>query len=100
MASGRADWVGWLDLKTEPVNDEAIANTGRIIGLLDADILAVIEAESRPALLRFSDQVLRQFAPAPYTHIMLVDGNDTRGIDVGLLTRESLADPLRHQPCR
>ncbi len=88
VAGGRDDWVGWVDLKTEAVNDVAIANTARIIGLLGADILAVIEAESRPSLLRFSEQVLHQFVPDPYTHIMLVDGNDTRGIDVGLLARE------------
>ena len=91
VASGRSDWVGWVDLQTEPVTAEAIANTGRVIGLLDADIVAVIEAENRPALRRFSDQLLPQVAVPPYPHIMLIDGNDDRGIDVGLMTREGFA---------
>jgi len=90
-ARGRSDWVGWVDLETEPVKAEAIANTGRIIGLLNADILAVIEAESRPALRRFSDLLLPQVDVAPYPHIMLIDGNDDRGIDVGLMTRTGIA---------
>jgi endonuclease/exonuclease/phosphatase family metal-dependent hydrolase len=93
VATGRGDWVGWVELKTEPVNAEAIANTGRVMGLVDADILAVIEAESRPALLRFSELLLPQVSVKPYDHIMLVDGNDDRGIDVGLLTRD--AWPIR-----
>jgi len=88
VASGRGDWVGWVELKTEPVNQVAVENTGRIMDLLNADVLAVIEAESRPALRRFSDQLLPQVGATPYPHIMLIDGNDDRGIDVGLLTRE------------
>ena len=32
VATGRGDWVGWVELKTEPVNAEAIANTGRVMG--------------------------------------------------------------------
>lgn len=87
-ATGRADWVGQADLLPEPINAEAILNTGRVIQKLDADILAIVEAESRPALVRFVAQVL-EGAP-DYAHAMLVDGNDERGIDVGLLTRRGL----------
>ena len=76
------------------MNAEAIANTGRVMGEVNADILAVIEAENRPALLRFSELLpLPQVNVKPYDHIMLVDGNDDRGIDVGLLTRD--AWPIR-----
>jgi endonuclease/exonuclease/phosphatase family metal-dependent hydrolase len=88
-ATGRGDWIGQAELLTEPINAEAIANTGRVIQLLGADILAVVEAESRPALLRFVEQVLGH--EPDYAHAMLVDGNDARGIDVGLLTRRGFA---------
>ena len=51
----------------------------------------MIEAEDRPALQRFNEDVLpfgfAQGTPAwRYRHVMLIDGNDDRGIDVGLLT--------------
>jgi endonuclease/exonuclease/phosphatase family metal-dependent hydrolase len=94
VATGRDSWIGWAELKTAPVNEIAVMNTGRVIRDVDADILAVIEAENRVTLKQFSefvidkvkgevDQVIR-----PYTNIMLIDGNDDRGIDVGLMTKE------------
>lgn len=85
VANGRADWVGWVELKTEPNNAIAVMNTGRVIKAVGADILAVIEAEDRVALKQFSDQVLLKLGGDPYDEIMLVDGNDDRGIDVGLM---------------
>jgi endonuclease/exonuclease/phosphatase family metal-dependent hydrolase len=85
VANGRADWVGWVELKTEPNNAVAVMNSGRVIKEVGADILAVIEAEDRVALMQFSDQVLRKLGGEPYDEIMLIDGNDSRGIDVGLM---------------
>jgi len=88
VANGRGDWIGWVDLKTEEVNEVATQMTGRVIKDVDADILAVVEAESRPALLRFTEGVLEaEVGGTPYSHVMLIDGNDERGIDVGIMTR-------------
>lgn len=87
LADGRADWVGWVELKTSHVNEIAIMNTGQVIRDVDADILAVIEAEHRVALKQFSDYVLTKVEGQPYPHVMLIDGNDDRGIDVGLMTK-------------
>jgi hypothetical protein len=86
VASGRQDWVGWLALETEAVNEIATKMTARVIKDVDADILAVVEAEDRIALSRFNDQLLRNIQ-AQYDSTMLIDGNDDRGIDVGLFTR-------------
>jgi endonuclease/exonuclease/phosphatase family metal-dependent hydrolase len=86
-AAGRDDWIGWVELKTEPVNEIATANTARVIHELDAQIQAVVEADSRVALREFSDAMLKQVGGSPFEHVMLIDGNDTRGIDVGILTR-------------
>ena len=36
VANGRADWVGWFDLKREAVDDVAIFNTARVIAAADA----------------------------------------------------------------
>ena len=86
VSEGRGDWIGWLELKQEAVTDLAIEMTGRVIQDVNADILAVIEAEDRIALKHFNDQLLKPINAA-YGGIMLIDGNDDRGIDVGLLTR-------------
>ena len=87
VAKGRGDWVGWVELKTVHVNETAIMNTGRVIRDVNADIVAVVEAEHRVALKQFSDSVLKEVGGQPYANIMLIDGNDTRGIDVGIMTR-------------
>ncbi len=86
VADGRGDWIGWVDLKVEAVNETATQNTARIVRDLAVDVLAVIEAESRPAMVRFSDYVLPAVGGTPFDHIMLIDGNDDRGIDVGIMT--------------
>jgi endonuclease/exonuclease/phosphatase family metal-dependent hydrolase len=88
VATGRGDWIGWVELKREEVNEVATRNTARVINDVDADILGVIEAESRPALVRFSQNVIGAVAGGePYAHAMLIDGNDDRGIDVAVYTR-------------
>ena len=94
VAIGRGSWIGWAELKTAPVDEVAVMNTGRVIRDVDADILAVVEAENRVALKQFTefvfDRVKDEVAHVirPYTQIMLIDGNDDRGIDVGLMTKE------------
>src|SRR5918995_188347 len=95
IASGRGDWTGWLELKREAVNELATRNTARVIGDIKPDVLCIVEAEDRPALCRFNEDVFgfeQAKRPAKkdrwtFQHIMLVDGNDDRGIDVGLMTR-------------
>ena len=94
VATGRGTWIGWAELKTAPVDEIAVMNTGRVIRDVDADILAVVEAENRVALRQFTEFVFEKVkdevdeAIRPYTEIMLIDGNDDRGIDVGLMTKE------------
>jgi endonuclease/exonuclease/phosphatase family metal-dependent hydrolase len=87
VANGRAEWVGWVELKTEAVNEVAMRMTAKVIREVNADVLAVIEAENRTALCHFDEQLLKPLG-TQYEHIMLIDGNDERGIDVGLLTKE------------
>src|SRR6185295_5520711 len=88
VADGRDDWIGWVDLTVEQVNEKATRSTARVIKEIDADVLGVVEAESRPALVRFCKDVMPAVEGTPYDHIMLIDGNDDRGIDVGLMTKK------------
>jgi endonuclease/exonuclease/phosphatase family metal-dependent hydrolase len=85
VAGGRADWIGWVELTTDRVDELAILNTARVIHDLAADIVGVVEAESRVALKRFADAGLLAAGGTRYPHVMVVDGNDERGINVGVL---------------
>jgi endonuclease/exonuclease/phosphatase family metal-dependent hydrolase len=87
VASGRNDWIGWVELTTEPVNQLATRHTARVIKDVDADVQAVVEADNRVSLRDFSAIMLSVVQATPYDHVMVIDGNDARGIDVGVLTR-------------
>jgi hypothetical protein len=49
-AAGRGDWIGWLELATEATNEIGVRTTARVIADIDADIIAIVEAEDRPSL--------------------------------------------------
>jgi endonuclease/exonuclease/phosphatase family metal-dependent hydrolase len=104
VARGRADWTGWVELTKEAVDSTATENTAAVIADVDPDVLAVIEAEDRLALERFNQYVLHKVTKAEekkakdekkppnpawrFGHVMLLDGNDERGIDVGVMTKD------------
>jgi hypothetical protein len=88
VADGRADWVGSLELKDEPVDETAMRNTARVLTDLEADVVGIIEVESRPVLNDFNHLIIPAVDGAPFRHVMVIDGNDERGIDVGLLCRD------------
>jgi endonuclease/exonuclease/phosphatase family metal-dependent hydrolase len=83
IATGRGDWIGWIELATEPTNEVGTRLTARVIQEINADIIGIVEAEDRPAMVRFNADLLEGF----YGHVMLIDGNDERGIDVAVMTR-------------
>jgi len=88
VASGRDDWIGWVELKTAPVDELATRHTAMVMRDLDAHVQAVVEADNRIALRDFSAIMLRNVGGTAFEHVMLIDGNDDRGIDVGILTRK------------
>lgn len=86
-AAGRPDWVGWLELKTVAVNVTATENIARVLDEVGADVVTVVEADDRPGLQLFSESLLPAVGGTPYEQVMVVEGNDERGIDVGLMAR-------------
>lgn len=96
VASGRADWVGWFDLRMGEVTWAATYNTARVIVDAAPDILVCVEVESRPTLGRFNSQVLEAQFGKGYPHYMVIDGNDDRGIDVGILSRYPIRSIVSH----
>jgi endonuclease/exonuclease/phosphatase family metal-dependent hydrolase len=86
IADGRASWIGWVELTTDRCDELALEHTARVMRDVGADIVGVIEAESRFALKRFADAGIVTDGRPHYRHVMVVDGNDERGIDVGVLS--------------
>lgn len=86
VADGRADWVGSLELRLEATNAIAMRSTARVIAELGADVLGVIEAENRPALAEFNRVLVPAMGGIALAQVMVIDGNDERGIDVGIMT--------------
>jgi endonuclease/exonuclease/phosphatase family metal-dependent hydrolase len=91
-AKGVNEWFGWIEFSRQAPNEEAVLNTARVINDVDADILCAIEVENRISLKRFHNQLLWPKYLNPdgkpkYEYIMLIDGNDNRGIDVSIMSR-------------
>ncbi len=95
-AKGRSDWTGWFELRRDDVIWEATFNTARVIAEVNADVLVCVEAENRIALQRFNDVVLKPQFDMNYPHVMLIDGNDKRGIDVGIMSRFPITSITSH----
>jgi endonuclease/exonuclease/phosphatase family metal-dependent hydrolase len=93
VADGRDEWVGSIEWRRDLIPGSAIENTGTIIKELHADIVCLVEVESRPVLRRFNETVLKD---SFYEHAMLIDGNDERGIDVAIMARRPLRDMRSH----
>lgn len=95
--TGRSAWVGWAELAKGDLSWDAVKNTARVIAEVNADILLTVEVEDRLTLHRFNRQVLAgQFDAEPYPFNMLIDGNDIRGIDVGLFSRHPITSIRSH----
>lgn len=60
---------------------------------MDVDVLAVQEVEHIEILRRFN----RDYLDSRYAEVVLVEGNDTRLIDVGLLSRLPIGRIISHQ---
>lgn len=87
-AKGVDEWGGFIEFKRAKFSEQARANTARVLRTVDADICCLVEVESRPVIQHFCiDRLPRTNTFDTYDHIMLIDGNDNRGIDVALASR-------------
>ncbi|MGR3310871.1 MAG: endonuclease/exonuclease/phosphatase family protein [Candidatus Brocadiales bacterium] len=83
---GRKDWYGFIQLKRDKFDDITQKNTARVIRGIGADVMCMVEIGNRLVLKHFNSELLSRM----YSHNMLIDGNDTRGIDVGLFSKLEL----------
>jgi len=95
VAGGRKDWVGWIELTKGTTNEISLSNTAKVIQAINVDILCTVEVDSRVALNRFNHQLLKA-KNVQFSHCMVIDGNDDRGIDVGLLSNFEIVEIISH----
>jgi len=83
-ANGKGDdWDGEVAFRPDSFKELTRENTAQVIKDIHADILCIVEAEDRPTLKSFDAQLLG----SRYPYDLLIDGNDQRGIDVGLYSK-------------
>jgi len=66
--------------------------TAKAIGDTLADIVCLQEVDSIETLKAFERKYLRNMPASRYRNCYLIEGNDGRGIDVAVMTREKTAD--------
>ena len=95
VTKGRDSWLGWVELIKQRTNEVSIENTARVLNAVKADIVCTVEVDNRTALKNFNDLLLKDFSTA-YQHTMLIDGNDDRDIDVGVLSNYEIESIASH----
>ncbi len=91
-ANGIQDLDLTIEFKKAKYSETARENTAKVIQAVKADIACIVEADSRETLKRFDTELLN----SKYRYEMLIDGNDIRGIDVGLYSRFPLGGIWTH----
>ena len=98
-ASGRGGWFGFLKLRRRKFNDTAVKNTAKVIKAVNPDICCLVEVEDRVILDRFCAERLKwtkNRRKQHYGYNMLIDGNDRRCIDVGLISKLPIGTVRSH----
>lgn len=73
-------------IKPRAISEAQRRNTAAVIAAVAPDILAVCEVENLNTLRFFNALYLKNY----FDRLIVIDGNDPRGIDVGLLVRKGL----------
>lgn len=87
-----ADYQRLEEARMISLTDDTRQLTGLAIAEADADILCLQEVESLEALHAFEFSYLYRMMGEGYRNKYLVEGNDSRGIDVAIMMRETTRD--------
>ncbi len=92
-ANGVDDWDGSIQFKRAKFTEVTRENTAKVIKALKADVQCLVEVENRETISNFNGDML---GSSKFPYNMLIDGNDPRGIDVGLLSRYPIRNIRTH----
>lgn len=77
------------------ISDDQRQMTAQAIRDTDADILCLQEIDDLRALRYFHDRYVRKAVDEPYEEFALLQGNDSRGIEVGVMARRGYPIKVR-----
>ncbi len=80
------------DERTAPKSVADLRAMAQVIDRMNVDVLGVEEVENRSVLERLNRHLKR-----PFLHIELMEGNDFRGIDVGVMSRLPIVRSMSHR---
>jgi endonuclease/exonuclease/phosphatase family metal-dependent hydrolase len=92
-ANGVNDWDGTIQFKRDKFDQLTRTNTAKTMKEVKADIFCMVEVENRETLSFFNSEML---GTGKFPFNMCIDGNDSRGIDVGLLSRYKIKNIRTH----
>jgi len=92
-ANGIDDWDGTILFKRDKFDEATRGNTAKTIKEVKADVFCIVEVESRDVLTTFNSGML---GTKKFPFNMCIDGNDSRGIDVGLYSRFPILNIRTH----
>jgi len=88
------DDPGKKDEGTPPKSAESQAAVAEVMASSGADVIALQEVENIDILTAFRDQ---NGLSKTYPHLLLLEGNDNRGIDVALMSKYPIQNPVSHK---
>jgi len=87
-ASYLTDWNGWTKLRSIPISKKAVLNKAKVIIDISPDIILLQEVENRDSLIQFNKSFFKESHNLSYKEIMHLQGNDGRGLGMGILLKE------------
>lgn len=90
----KIDDPGKKDEDTPPKSAESQAAVAEVMAASGADVIALQEVENIDILTAFRDQ---NGLASTYPHLLLLEGNDNRGIDVALMSKYPIQNPVSHK---
>lgn len=92
-ASGANTWDGVIEFKRAEIAEMARVATAQVMKAIKADVACVVEAEDRLTLTQFNREAL---GTSRFPYALVIDGNDNRGIDVGLYSKIAVGQINTH----
>ncbi|MFN0070936.1 MAG: endonuclease/exonuclease/phosphatase family protein [Chloroflexota bacterium] len=93
VADGAAEWDGEIEFKRADFSEVTRENTARVLREIKPNIVCMVEVENRTSLLAFNRALLGN---RKLKFGISIDGNDDRGIDVGMLTNFPVVNLKTH----
>ncbi|SDD91090.1 Endonuclease/Exonuclease/phosphatase family protein [Pricia antarctica] len=81
------DWNGWIALQTIPLDPMAVNNKAKVVAEVNPDIILLQEIEDRASLEEFNAQLLPESDGEPFQEVVVFQGSDKRGQEMGILLK-------------